>query len=649
MDETREELDRTLARLEAVWDDIGLNEEQRKERRHHFNGHIVNLCEKIIDDETALKTRITNNIERNTQEILKLSEGLGVVPEDAVDGLTLLELDTLLQERVDHLLQLKEQRVDTLKLLQEKDEGICELLCETPYYVPAGLIPSLEDIKSVEDHVKTMETEKEEREKSFRTLKAGILKFLELLEQPPEDSFCQDIICSEDDDFPLGKAYLQQMRGVHSDLEFRVHECEVKSLELREKISWLWIALEIPLEEQQAFLSTAPKHTPSNIAKLEEELEKLRLLRLQNLSVFIEKLQEELATWWEKCYVGEEERKKFLDQQPDDASEEVLDAYENEVRKWKQHYEANKDIYILATQFMDLYNHMLELEERAKDPSRLFNTRGGALLLEEKAKKKVRTELPRVQESLLESGRIWAEQEGKSFHINGVPLEDYIRVLWENYDMKKEAEKTKRQVKGTQEVKRPGLNNPKTPAGLTTSKKRCREGEDTSSTKKMKPGVSLFKSPSKSTLRSPTKTPRTRPLTERNAQLCPPPVSSTDTSLHSTISYDKFEAGIDERCNEEIIHSSLMDDPSSEKSTPPEDQMRVRRLKETLNLASPHKAHARGKQAPLMSGCSPCKGTLRRVASQPSLHLKQGALARQGKPLFHKVFSNKAHPVHFLI
>lgn len=40
---------------------------------------------------------------------------------------------------------------------------------------------------------------------------------------------------------------------------------------------------------------------------------------------------------------------------------------------------------------MDLYNHMLELEERAKDPSRLFNTRGGALLLEEKAKKKVRT------------------------------------------------------------------------------------------------------------------------------------------------------------------------------------------------------------------------------------------------------------------
>lgn len=34
------------------------------------------------------------------------------------------------------------------------------------------------------------------------------------------------------------------------------------------------------------------------------------------MSVFIERLQDELATWWEKCYVGEEERKKFLDLQP---------------------------------------------------------------------------------------------------------------------------------------------------------------------------------------------------------------------------------------------------------------------------------------------------------------------------------------------
>lgn len=39
--------------------------------------------------------------------------------------MTILELDTLLQERVDHLLQLKEQRMDTLRLLQEKDEVSC--------------------------------------------------------------------------------------------------------------------------------------------------------------------------------------------------------------------------------------------------------------------------------------------------------------------------------------------------------------------------------------------------------------------------------------------------------------------------------------------------------------------------------------------
>ena len=55
---------------------------------------------------------------------------------------------------------------------------------------------------------------------------------------------------------------------MHSDLEFKVRENEAKSLELRESIRNLWDLLQIPSEEQEAFLATAPKHTPSNIAKV---------------------------------------------------------------------------------------------------------------------------------------------------------------------------------------------------------------------------------------------------------------------------------------------------------------------------------------------------------------------------------------------
>ena len=72
-----------------------------------------------------------------------------------------------------------------------------------------------------------------------------------------------------------------------------------------------------------------------------------------------------------------------------DAGEDVLVLLEEEVKRWKDYHMQNHELLSTLDHFHKLYRHMLELEDRAKDPSRLFNTRGGALLLEEKAKKKV--------------------------------------------------------------------------------------------------------------------------------------------------------------------------------------------------------------------------------------------------------------------
>ena len=36
-------------------------------------------------------------------------------------------------------------------------QGLCELLCEEPFYVPSDLTPSLEQLKAVEEHIRAME------------------------------------------------------------------------------------------------------------------------------------------------------------------------------------------------------------------------------------------------------------------------------------------------------------------------------------------------------------------------------------------------------------------------------------------------------------------------------------------------------------
>ncbi|XP_066985836.1 protein regulator of cytokinesis 1-like isoform X2 [Macrobrachium rosenbergii] len=571
-----EEHERTLQQLEAIWDELGLLDDQRRDRREAFHNHILNLCQRILDDEKALRARINNRIVSNTQKIIKLSEELCVTPpEDGVDGLALLDLDALLQERLDKLEQTKEERLETLKELQEKDEGLCELLCETPYFIPQNLVPTLEDISNVEKHIKSMEKEKEERERTFATLKAGVVEFLQELEQSPEDSFLQQVVCSdEDEDVPLGKADLQQLRTVHSDLEFKVRENEAKSLELRETIKHLWDLLQVPMEEQEAFLATAPKHTPSSIAKLQEELRRLRVLRQQNLSLFIEKLQEELTEWWEKCFVGELEREGFTSSHPG-TDEEVLDAYEKEVQKWKKFHQDNYGILEMVNQFLSLYVQMWELEEKAKDPSRLFNTRGGALLQEEKAKKKVRTELPRVETRLVELGKEWEEREGKPFGIYGTPLEEHIKSLWEKHEARREQEKNKKQNEKSNLDSKPRMYKGTTPAKTPIlSRKRMHGGEDPVSSKKPKHG-NLAPNPSPTKLPpsiSPLKgmqTPRARPLTERNCQVPEVLVSKPSGGSHkpteelqSTITYDTFEEKL--RSSNELLNSTMLESRISE-------------------------------------------------------------------------------------
>ena len=58
----------------------------------------------------------------NSLYSVSILQELLIEPEDAVDGLTLLDLDAVMQERLEKLQQTKKERQETLRNLQEKDE-----------------------------------------------------------------------------------------------------------------------------------------------------------------------------------------------------------------------------------------------------------------------------------------------------------------------------------------------------------------------------------------------------------------------------------------------------------------------------------------------------------------------------------------------
>ncbi|XP_045107044.1 protein regulator of cytokinesis 1-like isoform X3 [Portunus trituberculatus] len=584
-------------------------------------------------DERALKSRIVNQIEHNTIEIVKLCQELLIEPEDAVDGLTLLDLDAVMQERLEKLQQTKKERQETLRNLQEKDEGLCELLCEEPFYIPSDLTPSLEQLKAVEEHIRAMEELKDEREATYKKLKCGLLSFLEQLEQSPEDSFTREVVCSDDEDISLDQATIQRLRSVHSDLEFQVKENIAKSLDLRERITSLWALLEVSEVDRQAFLATAPGHTPSSLAKLDEELERVKVLRLHNLALFVEKMHKELTVWWDKCYVGQEEQDRIKAMTADDVGEDVLSLLEGEVERWKNYYNENEELLSTVNHFLSLFNHMLELRNRDKDPSRLFNTRGGALLQEEKAKKKVRNELPRVQKRLETLAVAWQKHNNTPFLVHGEELMTYLDHLWGTHEKQWEVEKAKR-VHAKEGPGKPGrvVPQPKTPVA---SRKRGMDGEEPASSKRAKQLLPPPRNVSP-TKRSPSKTPRGRPLAELNR--APPtyvPAMEDDASLQS-ITYDKFKADITEARRGAVVHSSILEEAITKPQFSQHPQNQGRRFRDALHLASPTKG---SKRRPFLHSLSPMKSpALRRTTSQPCLG-----------PNSPRFYSNRDRPLRFLI
>ncbi|KAB7498154.1 Bleomycin hydrolase, partial [Armadillidium nasatum] len=437
----------TVLKLEDEWDEMDLPKHQRETRRIAAYDGLSEL-------------------------------GLSyVIPED----LPMLELDTYLKKKLSQLQDLKKKRLEELIELKGKDEMLCRYLGETPYQISRDLIPSEESLNMLKEHISEMEDEKVRRVETYQKLRIEVLHFVEQLEKPLEGETLLDIVCSVHPESSLTKNFLLDLRKLHNDLEFEVRELEAYSLEIREKITSLWNLLKISQEKRDSFLSTVPSHTYSCVKKMENQLIELKELRIQNMGKFIEELKLELQKCWEKCFVGDDQKKEFAYFNLDEISEEALEAYESEVLKWKKFYEKNIQIFETVEHLLSLFDTMQQLEERAKDPSRLFNTRGGALLQEEKERNKVKQELPHAQEQLILLCHKYSLENGLPFIIDGETVEDYLSRIWEYHDLQKEREKIERQSRTKPPITpklAKGLTSKRVPQIVITpadSRKRCRE------------------------------------------------------------------------------------------------------------------------------------------------------------------------------
>ncbi|KAI0087221.1 microtubule associated protein-domain-containing protein [Irpex rosettiformis] len=207
----------------------------------------------------------------------------------------------------------------------------------------------------------------------------------------------------------------------------RKRESHIQSM--YDQLEALWKRLSISEAEMDEFVEANRGSTEETIGAYEEELDRMLELKRERMSTFVENARAEISSLWDDLMVSEEERADFAPFADDEHTEELLAIHEEEVRKLKEERRLKGTLLTNIRKYFDICQEEKELAAAASDQTRLLG-RGprdpGRLLREEKMRKRVTKEKPRLAQDLLASIPAWETETGRTFLVNG---ESILQIL----------------------------------------------------------------------------------------------------------------------------------------------------------------------------------------------------------------------------
>ncbi|KAF4824971.1 Anaphase spindle elongation protein 1 [Colletotrichum siamense] len=208
---------------------------------------------------------------------------------------------------------------------------------------------------------------------------------------------------------------------------------EKKLKDLRAAVEALWEKLEVDHAERKSFLNSNRGCGVRQINEFEDELARLNELKRQNLHLFVEDARCKLQELWDALYLSEDEMLEFTPAFSDVYSDALLEAHEREIARLEVLKEQRAPTLALIDRHKSLTKERDELAASSQDASRLM-MRGqkgerrdpGKLLREEKMRKRIAKELPKVAAELRQVLERFEDEYGRPFLVHG---ERYLDAL----------------------------------------------------------------------------------------------------------------------------------------------------------------------------------------------------------------------------
>ena len=201
---------------------------------------------------------------------------------------------------------------------------------------------------------------------------------------------------------------------------------EKRLRDLKATVEGLWERLGVEEHERKRFLNGNRGCGVRQINEFEDELLRLNELKRQNLHLFVEDARYKLQELWDGLYFSEEEMLEFTPAFSDVYSDALLEAHEQEIERLEALKEQRAPTLALIDKHRSLVKARDALQASSQDASRLLG-RGQKgekrdptrLLREEKMRKRIAKDLPKIAVDLRKVLERWEDEYGRPFLVHG--------------------------------------------------------------------------------------------------------------------------------------------------------------------------------------------------------------------------------------
>ncbi|XP_045452019.1 protein regulator of cytokinesis 1-like [Melitaea cinxia] len=385
----------------------------------------------ISETRQKLKT-MQAQVDKLKEETEELSRYLSVdiTILDFKEDMMLVEYKRELEEQIAGYREQMEQRKMKMDRLLEWQRDLTEKLGVTIHELQEMPLPSEDELDKLKDHLEVLQAERDKRAELFLNTQVEIKDIMDKLQIKPQNKFEQSVVTSLSVDFKVTDLNMDRLAKLKQDLQEKYDQTNNRVLELRERLTKLWDCLEEDYIYRDNFLQAHPGCHPATEVALKEEIKRCDQIKRQKIAVFVANVRTKIKLMWDNVMYSSQEREEFVHYYQDIFTEDTLTLHELYLDKITKFYNENKHIFELVVTRKNLWLKMTELEARSTEPGRYHN-RGGQLLREEKERKSIASNLPKIEAQIRDLVTEYEAKTGNTFTVDGKPLLQLIQDEWE--------------------------------------------------------------------------------------------------------------------------------------------------------------------------------------------------------------------------